>query len=127
MYCCGFSLYFFIAFLPIKSLPVFVSAIGQGVLANIILRNTVGSWHNTDIADTCNPNPPIACGVPNSLAFLRLLQCSSCVIPPAVIPNSVTCSPALLAIKQLSLPPLPITVGAIADITGAGLPAPVAL
>lgn len=127
MYCSGFSLYLFMAFLPISNLPVFVSLIGQGVLANIMLRNTVGSWHNTLMAETCNPKPPTCCGSPNNLAFLRLLQCSSWVIPPAVIPNSVTCRPAVLEIRQLSLPPLPMTVGAIADITGEGLAAPAAL
>lgn len=127
MYCSGFSLYLFIAFLPISSLPVFVSLIGQGVLANIMLRNTVGSWHSTDIADTCSPSPPTCCGNPSSLAFLRLLQCSSCSIPPLDIPTKFSDIPALLLIKQESLPPLPITVGAIADITGCDpglLPAP---
>ncbi len=54
----GFSRYLFIAFLPINSLPVRASLIGHGVLANIILLNTVGSWHITDMADTCNPSPP---------------------------------------------------------------------
>jgi len=127
MYCSGFSLYLFIAFLPISSLPVVVSLIGQGVLANIIDLNTVGSWHNTDIADTCNPSPPTCCGNPSSLAFLRLLQCSSCSMTPLDIPTMLSDIPLLLEIKQESLPPDPITVGAIADITGAGLPAPVAL
>ena len=127
MYCSGFSLYLSIAFLPISSLPVLVSAIGQGVLANIILRNTVGSWHSTDMADTCNPSPPTCCGSPSSRAFLRLLQCSSCTVVPALRPKSVTCKPACLEIRQLSLPPPPITVGAIADITGACCPAPAPL
>lgn len=79
------------------------------------------------MAETCNPKPPIACGVPNNLAFLRLLQCSSCTVVPALKPNKVTCSPACLEIRQLSLPPPPITVGDIADITGEGLAAPAAL
>lgn len=110
-----------------SSLPVVVLAIGQGVLANIILRNTVGSWHSTDIADTCNPKPPTCCGNPKSLAFLRRLQCSSCSILPPDIPTKFSDIPVLLEIKQESLPPLPITVGAIADITGCDpgeLPAP---
>lgn len=127
MYCSGFSLYLDIAALPMRSFPVVVLAIGHGVLANIILRNTEGSWHKTDIADTCNPKPPICCGTPKSLAFLRLLQASSCTTPPFEIPIMLSCMPLLLGIKQESLPPAPITVGAIDDITGAGLPAPVAL
>jgi len=39
----------------------------------------------------------------------------------------LTCIPVELGSKQLSLPPPPIIVGAIADITGAAEPAPVAL
>jgi len=110
-----------------SSLPVVVSLIGQGVLANIMLRNTVGSWHSTDIADTCNPKPPICCGNPSSLAFFLRLQCSSCSITPPDIPTKFSDIPVLLEIKQESLPPLPITVGAMADITGCEpgeLPAP---
>ena len=127
MYCSGFSLYLFIAFLPISSLPVVVSLIGQGVLANIMLRNTVGSWHSTDIADTCSPSPPTACGAPNSRAFFLRLQCSSCSIYPLDSPTIFKDIPLDFGIKQLSLPPPPITVGAIADITGCEpgeLPAP---
>jgi hypothetical protein len=78
----GFSLYLFTAILPINSLPVTTSIIGQGVDANIIALNTFGSLQITDIADTCRPKPPICCGVPNSLAFFLLLQYGSCLIVP---------------------------------------------
>ena len=37
---------------------------------------------------------------------------------PRDTPNSVTCTPVLEGIKQLSLPPPPIIVGATADMTG---------
>jgi len=95
--------------------------IGQGVLANIILRNTLpsGELHRTLMAETCNPRPPICCGVPNSRAFLRRLQCSSCCILPCEKPNIVIWIPDVVGNRQLSLPPPPITVGAMEDITGA--------
>lgn len=93
--------------------------IGQGVLASIILLNTTASWHSTEIADTCSPNPPVCCGSPSSLAFLRLLQASSCSIAPLDKPTTESCMPVLRGIRQESLPPPPITVGATLDMTGA--------
>ena len=121
MYISGCSLYLSIAALPIRILPVTTSMIGQGVLANIILRNTLpsGELHRTDMAETCSPRPPICCGVPNSRAFLRRLQCSSCCIVPLDIPNIVTWMPEVVGNRQLSLPPPPVIVGEMADITGA--------
>jgi hypothetical protein len=110
-----------------RSLPVDTDMIGQGVLANIIALKTSGEEHKTEIADTCKPKPPSVCGVPNNRASLRLLQASSWTALPELRPNTVTCMPVLLGIKQESLPPAPITVGAIADITGEGLPEPAPL
>jgi hypothetical protein len=46
---------------------------------------------------------------------------------PLDIPTMLSCNPVLRGIKQESLPPPPITVGAIADMTGCEpgeLPAP---
>lgn len=103
--------------------------IGQGVLANIMLRNTLpsGELQRTDMAETCSPSPPICCGVPSSRAFLRRLQCSSCCILPCEKPNIVIWIPDVVGRRQLSLPPPPITVGAMEDITGAAWEAPAAL
>ena len=127
MYTSGASRYLAIACFPMSSRPVAVFAMGQGVFANIILRNTVGSWHNTEIALTCSPNPPTCCGAPSSLAFFLRLQCSSCSITPLDMPIILKDIPLERGIKQESLPPPPITVGAMADITGCdpgALPAP---
>ena len=105
------------------------SIIGQGVLANIILRNTLpsGELQRTDMAETCSPSPPICCGVPSRRAFLRRLQCSSCCIVPCEKPKKDIWIPDVVGRRQLSLPPAPMTVGAMEDITGADWPAPVAL
>lgn len=53
-----------------------------------------------------------------SLASFRRLHSGSCSISPRDTPNNVTCTPVLDGIRQLSLPPPPITVGATADMTG---------
>jgi hypothetical protein len=77
--------------------------------------------------DTCKPRPPLTFGAPSNLAFLRRLQLGSCSIPPPDRPILSSDKLMALGIKQLSLPPAPIIVGAMADITGDGLPAPAAL
>jgi len=53
MYISGCSLYLSMAAFPIKILPVTTSNIGQGVLANIILRNTLppGAPQRIDMAE----------------------------------------------------------------------------
>lgn len=121
-----------------RILPVTTSIIGQGVEARTILLNTLwpeffsdfgvaGELQRTDMALTCNPNPPTCCGAPSNRAFFLRLQCSSCCIVPCENPNIVTCIPEVVGNRQLSLPPPPIIVGEIADITGEALAAPAAL
>jgi hypothetical protein len=116
----GFERYFSNACLPINKRPVAMSFMGQGVLANAIALNTRGSEHITDIPETCSPNPPTCCGAPIRRASLRLLQWASCSIVPRAIPNRLTWKPLLDGMRQLSFPPPPIIVGAMA--VGTGLP-----
>ena len=99
-------------------LPLTMSEIGQGVFAKAIALNTSGDWHISEMPETCRPSPPAACGVPSNRLSLRRLHSGSCCILPLDTPNSVTCMPVLEGIRQLSLPPPPIMVGATADITG---------
>ena len=95
-----------------------MSEIGHGVLAKAIALKTLGDWHIKEIPDTCKPRPPEACGVPSKrLSFLRL-HSGSCSMRPTAAPKSVICTPDEDGMRQLSLPPPPIIVGPIADITG---------
>ena len=62
--------------------PAFLSKVERDIVpppseAKIIALKTLGSPQIVDIPETCKPRPPICCGVPKSLAFLRLLQYSS--------------------------------------------------
>lgn len=71
-----------------------------------------------DMPETCKPRPPFACGVPSRRASFLRLHSGSCSMLPLDTPNSVTWIPVLEGIRQESLPPPPIIVGATADITG---------
>ena len=114
----GLLRYFSNASLPISKRPVSTSMIGQGVLASAIALNTCGLLHIIEIPETCNPSPPTACGVPSSLASFLRLHSGSCSASPLDMPNRLICIPCDFGIRQVSLPPAPMTVGAIADGTG---------
>ena len=114
----GLLRYFSNASLPISRRPVSTSIIGQGVLAKAIARNTSALPHMIDMPETCNPSPPTACGVPSSLASFLRLHSGSCSASPLDTPNKLICIPCDFGIRQVSFPPAPITVGAIAEGTG---------
>jgi len=104
-----------------------MSVKGQGVDANAIARNTFLELHMILIPETCSPIPPKFCGVPIIRASFLRLQDSSCLIFPTDTPIVNSCIPFASGTKQESLPPPPITVGALLVYTGCELgddPAP---
>lgn len=77
-----------------------------------------GLSHITEMPLTCKPNPPVSCGVPSKRASLRRLHSGSCSILPSALPKMLIWNAVCTGMRQLSLPPPPMTVGAAAVGTG---------